>query len=748
MKFLQTLLYVLICANTAYTQGKIMLVGGGTELDTEWSWSNQPYSWAITESSNKRVAIISFGESSDPQWLPNYFNTLGANYARNFIINTRDSSESQVLYDTLMKYDVFFFKGGDQSNYYDTYINSQVTAAINDKYNQGGVIGGTSAGMAILAGVVYTAEESSVFPDEVMRDGDSNNITLKDDFVDILPGFMTDTHFIERGRFPRLIAFLANWKINQNESLKGIGVDDRTAFCIDENLIGTVYGTGAVSVFYGEEYSIANEQLSTDSVNVVSILHEHQFDLNTHELLSSYKLNSIAQNEVIITNKSTYITGTDAITDNQDLFDELIEQNDSVVFVTNNQGSFSNSYLQNLEGREASVMGVFSSDNLDSCSSVEERNFIKNSGKLVFAGNGENLISFLNETPTGRLLNDHIRRSDVSVAFLGADAKLVGSKYPANNEDDPLNAYYGDLEIVDGLGIVNSSIIIPNAFDPTTTDYYENNTAAVQLSLIQDQLLWALLINKGSYVRVDSQNNQAKFTNYGIYSSVLVKNISESAGIADQQVNSEGNTRNVVGYDQLQVSFLSDQTINAGGIDATAPISYQFDLETPYNLSAIENDEIIQLTWDYPDEFKGNFIIEKRFDSNQFMEIGSSSSTNFEDPQANNGEYRVKAVSDNQSSCYSEVIDAEVIASLKKNLDEKIKFYPNPISSDKLSIILAVKSTIQILALDGSVMIERIGREGVNLLMVKDLPQGMYILRIKSQGESRFIKYYKIIKSN
>jgi len=748
MKLLQTLLYVLICASGAYTQGKIMLVGGGTELDTEWSWSNEPYSWAVNQSSNKRVAIIAFSESSDPQWLPDYFEKLGAEYARNFIINNRDSSESQILYDTLMNYDVFFFKGGDQSNYYETYINSKVTDAINAKYTEGGVIGGTSAGMAILSGIVYTAEESSVFPDEIMRDVNSSNITLKDDFNNLLPGFISDTHFIERGRLPRLVAFLANWKINKNEAPIGIGVDDRTAFCIDENLIGTAYGTGAVSIVSGEDYSIDNNQLSTDSVNVVSLLNGHQFDLNTYDLQTSYSLNSQSVNDIILTNQSTYLSGTDAITDNQDLFEEFIKPNDSVVFITNSQGSFSNSYLQNLENREAIAWGIFSSDNLDSCSSVEERNFIKNSHKVIFAENGQGLINYLNDTPTGRLLNEHIRRSDVSVAFLGSDSKLAGSRYPENNEGDPLNAYYGELQFSNGLGLVNSSIIIPNAFDPATTDYYENNTAAAQFTLIKDQLLWALMINKGSFVKVSSIGSKAQFTNYGEYSSVLIKNISDLAGVADQQVNSDGDIRNVVGYDQLQVSFLSDQELIAGNFNSSSPTTYQFDLAIPKNLASVNQDSFIELTWEYPEPFNGNFIIEKKSESDQFEEVGTTTNASFQYSGSTDGEFRVKAVSEGKSSCYSNTLSVEVIAGIVENYVEQIKFYPNPLTNNELSINIPAKSTIQIYSLNGNLLLEKIMNSGLNKLDVEGLPQGMYMMSIQSSKAAGSTKYFKIIKSN
>lgn len=46
-----------------YAQGKIVLVGGGSESDASYAWSNAPYQWAIDESANKKVAVISYDHS-------------------------------------------------------------------------------------------------------------------------------------------------------------------------------------------------------------------------------------------------------------------------------------------------------------------------------------------------------------------------------------------------------------------------------------------------------------------------------------------------------------------------------------------------------------------------------------------------------------------------------------------------------------------------------------------------------------
>ena len=109
--------------------GSLMLVGGGAESDAANAWSNTPYRWAIEQSANKRVAIISDASSSDPAWLPNYFESLGATAAQNFVVSSRGAANEASLYETLMGFDVFFFKGGDQFEYYELWQNQMPVKA-------------------------------------------------------------------------------------------------------------------------------------------------------------------------------------------------------------------------------------------------------------------------------------------------------------------------------------------------------------------------------------------------------------------------------------------------------------------------------------------------------------------------------------------------------------------------------------------------------------------------------------------
>lgn len=93
-----------------YSQtGRLLLVGGGAEKNGVSSWSTPAYRWA---GEGKRVAIIG---TSTGTLAPYFIQQCGAVRAKEFAIDSHDSADSQATYDTLISYDVIFFRGGDRS---------------------------------------------------------------------------------------------------------------------------------------------------------------------------------------------------------------------------------------------------------------------------------------------------------------------------------------------------------------------------------------------------------------------------------------------------------------------------------------------------------------------------------------------------------------------------------------------------------------------------------------------------------
>ena len=269
MPFLKILLLLFITYSVhAFSQpGRLLLVGGGPEKNGISSWSTPAYKWA---GEGKRIAIIG---TSTGTLAPYFTLQCGAAFAKEFAIASRDSANSQILYDTLSTYQVIFFRGGDQTEYYDLYRNTKLQDAVINLYNNGGTICGTSAGMHILSSIVYTAANGTVYSYESIENPNNFYVTLSDDFMNLVPGYVFDTHVAERARFGRTVGFLANYKMNKGIDITGIGMDDMTCMTVDETGLATVRGTGCANIYMsGSSYSLNGTKLLADKINIMQLL--------------------------------------------------------------------------------------------------------------------------------------------------------------------------------------------------------------------------------------------------------------------------------------------------------------------------------------------------------------------------------------------------------------------------------------------------------------------------------------------
>jgi cyanophycinase len=138
------------------------------------------------------------------------------------------------LAEEMRRYNAVFLVGGDQARYRDTLKDSKgndspLLTAIREIYRKGGVIGGTSAGAAVMSDPMICGGDSTAAlldgagyrPDACPGHG-GVHLTAG---LGFLPGVLVDQHFIKRGRFGRLLAALL-----KNRSFRfGIGIDEDTA---------------------------------------------------------------------------------------------------------------------------------------------------------------------------------------------------------------------------------------------------------------------------------------------------------------------------------------------------------------------------------------------------------------------------------------------------------------------------------------------------------------------------------------
>jgi len=280
MKKYCILLIINVLCMSQSLQGQYLLLSGGGAEDFG-SWSDTPYRQAVDYAPNKRVAII--GTESSSTWLADYFLNLGAFQVKDFVVPNRMTALEGKLYDSLRTYDLIFLRGGDQALYWEYFHETSVSQAIKHNFNDQKVIGGTSAGMAILSEIFFSAQYGTVYSDEMLANPFNSYCTLDTGFLPLFENAIFDTHFAERGRLPRLVGFLANQKLAHGRTPIGIGVDDKTAFfynCLAQT--GTCYGSGAVSiVFYNdstEVHTSESGQLVLENLSYIQLVDEISYE--------------------------------------------------------------------------------------------------------------------------------------------------------------------------------------------------------------------------------------------------------------------------------------------------------------------------------------------------------------------------------------------------------------------------------------------------------------------------------------
>jgi cyanophycinase len=218
--------------------GGLLLMGGGPDVDAAIAWFLQ------NAAGGDVVVIRSTGSDGYNQYM---YNMVNVNSVETIIINSREKAGLTTVADKIRNAEALFIAGGDQWDYVNYWKNTATEDAINYLINTKKVtVGGTSAGLAILGSTYYSAQAGSVTSTQALTDPYHRYVTLgQNDFIasPFLVNTITDSHYSQRDRQGRHISFMAramkDWSYT---TIKGIGVDEQTAVCVDAAGTGKVYG--------------------------------------------------------------------------------------------------------------------------------------------------------------------------------------------------------------------------------------------------------------------------------------------------------------------------------------------------------------------------------------------------------------------------------------------------------------------------------------------------------------------------
>ncbi len=145
---------------------------------------------------------------------------------------SRETADRPDFSQALLEATAVWFIGGDQSHLTSAYLGTLVEQRLKELLDRGGVIGGTSAGAAIMSRTMISGTRDQQRTQPVLDTG-----------FGFLPGCVVDQHFVKRNREPRLRnALLAR------PGHVGIGIDEGTALVVSGRSVRIV-GDSCVKLY-------------------------------------------------------------------------------------------------------------------------------------------------------------------------------------------------------------------------------------------------------------------------------------------------------------------------------------------------------------------------------------------------------------------------------------------------------------------------------------------------------------------
>lgn len=258
-------------------QGKLLIIGGAEDKEGECKILREFLRCA--GGTKARIVVMTAATSLPGEVGDNYirvFERLGAEDVR--VVDTQrpeDASNPDYL-EAIEQATGIFFTGGDQARIISCLKDTKLDAAMHKRYSEGIIIGGTSAGAAMM-------------PDMMIIEGDSEtnprvDVVAMGPGMGFLPGVVIDQHFAQRGRLGRLVSALL-----LQPAVLGFGIDENTAILVHGDEL-EVIGESAVTVIDESEKLhdnvdglLKDEALAICGAKLHILPHGYRFNLKTHQ---------------------------------------------------------------------------------------------------------------------------------------------------------------------------------------------------------------------------------------------------------------------------------------------------------------------------------------------------------------------------------------------------------------------------------------------------------------------------------
>lgn len=232
------ILNVAFCTTLTFSQqinskGKLFIIGGGSRPSSmvdriikESGLDKGGYGIVLPMSSAEPDSAVYYAKGQ--------FTKLGIDnlYGLQF---HKDEKLTKTKLDSIRNAKLIYISGGDQNRFMEVVEGTDIEKAIHEAYQNGSLVGGTSAGAAVMSKIMITGNELK-HPEynSTFRNIESENIETKTG-LGLITNVIIDQHFVKRSRYNRLLTAIIEFP-----DMIGIGIDESTAILVMGNTIEVV----------------------------------------------------------------------------------------------------------------------------------------------------------------------------------------------------------------------------------------------------------------------------------------------------------------------------------------------------------------------------------------------------------------------------------------------------------------------------------------------------------------------------
>jgi cyanophycinase len=261
------------------TKGKLVIIGGVQTKEIVKKFVE------LAGGNDAKIIVIPNAGSEPVKWSKvqvEEFEELGAK--ADYLLFTRETADNEANLKKMGWANAVFFLGGDQSDLTRDMLDTKLLSKVFDIYNNGGVVGGSSAGAAVMSEVMITGNEL------INKDSTISFVTIEKGNVETKQGFgfltnvIVDQHFLKRKRHNRTIAALI-----EHPNLFGIAIDESTGIVVYPDETFEVIGNNQVLVYdptSGKNIrEDKNGNLGISNMKLQVLICGDKFDMKTKEVI-------------------------------------------------------------------------------------------------------------------------------------------------------------------------------------------------------------------------------------------------------------------------------------------------------------------------------------------------------------------------------------------------------------------------------------------------------------------------------